>query len=93
MVQKVCFSRLLKKLFCLNLRNNLVVFVERKMKDLDRIKKTIFDLKDANRKIAADFDDNRETLGIVKSDQVFENFKLKLLKNLKLYFINIKLFE
>ena len=40
--------------------------VERKMKDLDRMKKTIFDLKDANRKIAADFDDNRETLGIVK---------------------------
>ena len=49
--------------------------VERKMKDLDRIKKTIFDLKDANRKIAADFDDNRETLGIVKSNSVFEILK------------------
>ena len=61
--------------------------VERKMKDLDRIKKTIFDLKDANRKIAADFDDNRETLGIVKYDQVLENFKFKFSKNLNLHFI------
>ena len=75
MVQKVCFSRLVKKVFCLNLRNYLVMSVERKMKDLDRIKKTIFDLKDANRKIAADFDDNRETLGIVKSDEIFEILK------------------